>query len=173
MIIFDTSGSMEGVLNEAKEEIKTLVAKTEESLPNVEFGVANVEDLPGYENGMLVSTFPKENEYTEDIEKPWALWQPLTPEEPEVEEAINKLSEAEVEHYGGDGPEAYGRALYETATNSLIGWRPDARHEIVLIADNVPHTPNVNEGIPTEFQFTEPGNDGFETWPDTGEELLR
>ncbi len=182
MLIFDTSGSMSGVLEEAKEEIKTLVANTEASLPNVEFGVANVEDLPGYENGTLVSTFPKESEYTEDIEKPWALWQPLTTEEPKVEEAINELSvklpkeegeevKEKVAHYGGDGPEAYGRALYETATNSLIGWRPGARHEIVMIADNVPHTPNVNEGIPSEFQFTEPFNDGFEAWPNTGEEL--
>ena len=51
MIIFDTSGSMEGVLDEAKEEIKTLVANTEASLPNVEFGVANVEDIPGYDGG--------------------------------------------------------------------------------------------------------------------------
>ena len=37
------------MLEEAKEEIKTLVANTEASLPNVEFGVANVEDIPGYE----------------------------------------------------------------------------------------------------------------------------
>lgn len=48
MIIFDTSGSMQAVLEEAKEEIKTLVANTRTSLPNVEFGVANVEDIPGY-----------------------------------------------------------------------------------------------------------------------------
>ncbi len=33
MIIFDTSGSMSAVLEEAKEEIKTLVANTEASLP--------------------------------------------------------------------------------------------------------------------------------------------
>ena len=162
MIIFDTSGSMEGVLNEAKEEIKTLVANTEASLPNVEFGVANVEDIPGYDSGTLTET-KTEKEYEEDSEKPWALWQPLTTEEPKIEEAINNLSGSEVEHYGGDGPEAYGRALYETATNSLIGWRPGARHEIVMIADNVPHTPNVNENIPSEFWLENPF--------DTGEEL--
>ena len=28
------------------------------------------------------------------------------------------------------------------------GWRPGARHEIVLIADNIPHDPNLNEGLP-------------------------
>ncbi len=48
MIIFDTSASMQGVLEEAREEIKTLVANTRAGLPNVEFGVANVEDIPGY-----------------------------------------------------------------------------------------------------------------------------
>jgi hypothetical protein len=172
MIIFDTSGSMQGVLDEAKEEIKTLVAKTEESLPNVEFGVANVEDIPGYfaptlepvsnKKGEEVSKLT-ETEYEEDPEKPWHLWQPLTSNEEEVEKAINGLSSEEVAHYGGDGPEAYGRALYETATNKLIGWRPGARHEIVMIADNVPHTPNVNENIPSEFWLENPF--------DTGEEL--
>jgi hypothetical protein len=170
LFIFDTSGSMGGVLEEAKEEIKTLIANTEASLPNAEFGVANVEDLPGYEDGTLEEK-KTEQEYEIDPEKPWALWQPLTSDEEKVEDAINELSGDEVAHYGGDGPEAYGRALDETATNSLIGWRPGARHEIVLIADNVPHTPDVNEGIPSGFQFTEPFNDGFETWPDTGEEL--
>ena len=53
MFIFDTSGSMAGVLQEAKEEIKTLIANTEASLPNAEFGVANVEDIPGYDDGTL------------------------------------------------------------------------------------------------------------------------
>lgn len=176
MIIFDTSASMQGVLEEAKEEIKTLVANTRASLPNVEFGVANVEDIPGYFAPTLEPVFNKkgeevskltETEYEEDPEKPWHLWQRLTSNEEEVEKAINKLSlfsgEGGPEHGGGDGPEAYGRALYETATNSMIGWRPGARHEIILIADNVPHTPNVNENIPSEFWLENPF--------DTGEEL--
>jgi hypothetical protein len=99
------------------------------------------------------------------------LWQALTSNEALVETAIENLSTSEVAHFGGDGPETYGRALYETATNPRVGWRAGARHEIVMIGDNVPHTPNVNEGIPSELQFTEPFNDEFETWPNTGEEL--
>jgi hypothetical protein len=176
MFIFDTSGSMQSVLQEAKEEIKALIANTETSLPNAEFGVANVEDLPNYDDGTLNPAFNEkgeevatlsEKEYEEDAEKPWRLDQALTNEQAKVEEAIDNLSEGA----GGDLPEAYGRALYETATNPRVKWRPGARHEIVMIADNVPHTPNVNEGIPSEFQFTEPLNDDFATWPDTGEEL--
>jgi hypothetical protein len=165
MFIFDTSGSMEGVLNEAKEEIKTLVANTEASLPNAEFGVANVEDIPGYFSQPLASFLTEkltEKEYEENSEKPWHLWQPLTSNEEEVEKAINELSGSEVAHSGGDLPEAYGRALYETATNPQIKWRTGARHEIVLIADNIPHTPNVNEGIPAEFWLENPFETGEE-----------
>jgi hypothetical protein len=169
MFIFDTSGSMSGVLEEAKEEIETLVSNTDSSLPNVEFGVANVEDIPDYNNGSFEARLT-EREYEESTEKPWHLWQALTSEEPKVEKAINELSGSEVAHYGGDGPEAYGRALYESATNADIGWRTGARHEIVLIADNVPHELNVNEGIPSEFQFTQEFTDFDPTWPNTGEE---
>lgn len=180
VFIFDTSGSMSDVLEEAKEEIKTLIANTEASLPDVEFGVANVEDIPNYDNGTLEPAFNQngeeveklsEKEYEEDPEKPWHLWQSLTTDQAQVEAAITELSGSEAAHFGGDAPEAYGRALWETATNPLVGWRPGARHEIVMIGDEVPHAPNVNEGIPSEWQFTEADNDGFETWPDTGEEL--
>lgn len=170
MFIFDTSGSMESVLTETQEEITTLVTNLKAALPNVEFGVANVEDIPRYIDGVLEQQLT-EAQYEEDTEKPWHLWQALTSEDSKVEEAINGLATSEVAHDGGDGPEAYGRALYETATNPDVGWRPGARHLIVMIADNVPHTPNVNEGIPAEYQFTEPFNDYFESWPDTGEEL--
>ncbi len=79
------------------------------------------------------------------------LWQALTTEVPKVETAIEGLSGEEVAHDGGDLPEAYGRALWETDTNPQVGWRDGARHEIVLIADNVPHTSNVNLGIAEQF----------------------
>ena len=76
-----------------------------------------------------------------------------------ISEAIDPL----VAGGGGDGPEAYGRALYETDTNPQVGWRPGVRHLIVLIADQVPHMPNVNEGISEAFWVSNPF--------DTGEEL--
>jgi hypothetical protein len=160
MFIFDTSGSMGGVLNEAKTEIKKVIEETSVSIPNVAYGVASVEDVPNYDSGDTEFQTLSEEEYEADTEKPWHLWQAVTTETTKVEEAINGLSGEEVAHDGGDGPEAYGRALWETDTNPQVGWREGARHEIVLIADNVPHTPNVNEGIPTELQFTEPFNDG-------------
>lgn len=161
MFIFDTSGSMSSVLTEAKEEIKTLIANTQANLPNVQFGVANVEDVPAYDGAEFFENF-SESEYATNTEKPWHLWQSLTTEDAKVEEAINNLSGSEVAHSGGDGQEAYGRALYESATNPDIKWRPGSRHEIVMIADQVPHTPNVNEGIPAELWQSNPFETGEE-----------
>jgi hypothetical protein len=163
MFLFDTSGSMSGALGEAKEEIDAVVDQLSATTPDVAFGVANVEDYPFYDEGALFATLT-ESEYEEDPEKPWRLDQPVTTEQSKVFTAIEALSGSSVEHGGGDGPEAYGRALWETDTNPSVGWRAGARHLIVLIADQVPHNPNVDEGISEEF-WAEPS-----PW-NTGEEL--
>lgn len=157
MFVFDTSGSMGSVLEEAKSEITDAMGQLEASLPNVEFGVAEVRDYGG-------SEYDPEPEIV-----PWKLDVPVTSNVAAVSEAISGLSA----FGGGDGPEAYGRALWETDTNPSVGWRPGARHLIVLICDQVPHNPNVDEGIPEEFWAApSPWNTGEElpgSWgiPDT------
>jgi hypothetical protein len=118
--------------------------------------------VPGYYGGEEEFTPQSEETYEASTEKPWHLWQALTTEVPKVETAIEGLSGEEVAHDGGDLPEAYGRALWETDTNPQVGWREGARHEIVLIADNVPHTPNVNLGIPEQFWLADPFDTGEE-----------
>ncbi len=143
MFVFDTSGSMEPVLEEAKAEIGAVVEHLRATLRNPEFAVAEVKDTGEEEAGIFA----------------WRLAQSVTPEASAVTGAISTLSAAG----GGDGPEAYGRALYETDTNPSVGWRAGARHLIVLIADEVPHMPNVNEGISEPFWLSNPF--------DTGEEL--
>ncbi len=143
MFVFDTSGSMSGELGEAKEKILEVMQHVKASLPDVAFGVASVEDIPDYSDGTFTQTLT-EQEYEEDPEKPWRLEQPVTTEESQVVSAIDDLTIGD----GGDGPEAYSRALWETNTNPTVGWRASSHHEIVLVADNVPHDPNLNEGIP-------------------------
>ncbi len=148
MFVFDTSGSMSGALEEAKTEIKEVMANISTSLPDAEFGLAEVRDYG-------------ESSYDpESTDEPWRLDVPVTSDVSSVSEAISALSA----EGGGDEPEAYGRALWETDTNPSVGWRPEASHVIVLIADNVPHDNNLDEGIP-EAEWAEP-----EPW-DTGEEL--
>ncbi len=150
MLVFDTSGSMEGQLEEAKEEIQEVIAHVNATLPDVQYGVAEVKDFANaYGNG------------PEEI--PWKLDQALTSNAAAISSAIAPLKA----FGGGDGPEAYGRALWETDTNPNVGWRSDARHIIILIADNVPHDNNLDEGIP-ESEWAEEGKPA--PW-NTGEEL--
>lgn len=156
MLLFDTSGSMSGELDEAKTEIKNVIAQVNASLPDVQYGVAEVRDF-----------WPSVYDTTEDEAEvegkapsyPWKLDQPLTSNQEAVQNAINPLAASG----GGDGPESYGRALWETDTNPNVAWRAGARHVIILVADNIPHDNNLNEGLPESEWLANP----FET----GEEL--
>lgn len=147
MFLFDTSGSMEEVLGEASAEMQQVMTHIESVVPEVDYGVAEVRDYGG-------------SFYDEEGDLPWRLVTPITSNRAAVTTAISELFSSG----GGDGPEAYGRALWETDTNPTVGWRPGARHAIILIADNVPHMPDVNLGI-SEALWLEPS-----PW-DTGEEL--
>jgi hypothetical protein len=131
MFLFDTSGSMGGVLTEAKTEIVGVINHINATLPDARYGVAEVRD------------FPFSEAEAEGSEKPWKLDQALTADPEAVKKAIEPL----VASGGGDLPESYGRALWETDTNPNVGWRDEARHVIVLIADNVPHDHDLNDGI--------------------------
>jgi hypothetical protein len=136
MFVFDTSGSMESALGEAKGEIQEVMSRLQGSISSAQFGVAEVRDTGEEESGSYA----------------WKLDQPLTSNTSSVSESITFLTAS----HGGDSPEAYGRALYETDTNPSVGWRSGARHLIVLVADQVPHMPDVNEGISEEFWLQNP-----------------
>lgn len=151
MFVFDTSASMGNEIGEAKEKVLEVIEHVRATLPDVAFGVANVEDIPGYIEGEFQETLT-EQEYEQNSEKPWRLDQSVTSDGADVQSAIEGLTIG----YGGDGPEAYSRALWETDTNPSVGWRPGARHEIVLVADNVPHDPNLNEGLPESEWVSNP-----------------
>ena len=75
MFVFDTSGSMEPVLEEAKAEIGAVVERLRATLPNPEFGVAEVKDTGEEEAGIFA----------------WRLAQPVTPEASAVTGAISTL----------------------------------------------------------------------------------
>lgn len=147
MFLFDTSGSMAEVLGEASAEMQQVMTHIESVVPEVDYGVAEVRDYG-------------ESLYDEEGDLPWRLVTPITPDRAAVTTAISQL----LSSGGGDGPEAYGRALWETDTNPTVGWRPGARHAIILIADNVPHMPDVNLGL-SEALWLE-----LSPW-ETGEEL--
>lgn len=148
MFLFDTSGSMSSALGEGTEEIQEAMTQISAALPDVQYGLAEVRDYGG-------SIYDEEN----PVDLPWHLDVPITSNTVAVQEALAGLTAVG----GGDDPEAYGRALWETDTNPTVGWRGGARHLIVLVADEVPHDDNLNEGI-AESVWAAPS-----PW-DTGEE---
>jgi hypothetical protein len=162
MFVFDTTGSMGGALNEAQEEIQEAMTQIGSSLPDAQFGLAEMRDY----SEVNFNGFPEEGEEGEefyDLEsgfQPWTLMVPITSNQSLVAEGLEGL----FANGGGDGPEAYGRALYETDVNPAVGWRPGARGVIVLVADNVPHDAELNEGIPSTDWYQSP----FNTSPDPG-----
>jgi hypothetical protein len=167
MFVFDTTGSMGGALEEAKEEIQTAMAQIGTTLPDVEFGLAEMRDYNAVNFNGFPQTYAFEGNPSEeafDIEsenQPWTLKSPITASQAAIVSALSPLSASG----GGDSPEAYGRALYETDSNPGVGWRPGARGVIVLIADNVPHDGDLNDGIPSSL-FAAPSP--FYTSPDPG-----
>ncbi len=165
MFVFDTSQSTSSELAEAKEKIQSVVTALSATLPNVAFGVSRVEDVPGWTKAGWEKE-PSEAELETNREKAWQLMQPISTDAAASVTAVDALQSGG----GGDDPEAYGRALWEADTNPGVGWRSGAHDEIVLIADNIPHDPNLNEGIPQTDWAANPETDDYENPFDTGTE---
>ena len=166
MFVFDTTGSMGGALTEAKEEIQDAMTQIAATLPDPEFGLAEMRDynevnFNGFPESYLLEGFSEEAFDIGSANQPWTLKVPLTADQPAVASTLSPLSAAG----GGDGPEAYGRALYETDVNPAVGWRSGARGVIVLFADNIPHDADLNDGIPNELLAS---SSPFYTSPDPG-----
>lgn len=137
LFIFDVTGSMAGALSEAKAQVGEAITAIRAVHADSTFGIAAVSD------------------YAPDT--PWQVVQPVTVDQNEVTLAITLLGASG----GGDAPEAYTRALYESAADITVGWRPDAQKLIVLVNDDMPHDNDLNEGVPTDIQsFPSPFNTG-------------
>jgi hypothetical protein len=156
MFVFDTTGSMAGALNEATEEIEEAMTKIRAELPDVEFGLAEMRD---YTEVVNPGVFEYDNFEFEPGFRPWTLVDPIGGNEQAIRNGLSTLFAGG----GGDGPEAYGRALYETVQNPTVGWRPGV---VVLVADNVPHDSELNEGIPAASWYESP----FDTGVDPGQD---
>jgi hypothetical protein len=155
LFVFDTTGSMSGAITEGQADLQEAMSQIAAAVPDPQFGLVEVSDYDEVVN-------PGVFEYgIGEGRPPWTLHVPITPNQSQVSEALLKLSA----EGGGDGPEAYGRALFESASNPAIGWRADSRGVIVMVADNVPHDNDLNEGIPPEF-FAE--ESPFDTGIDPG-----
>lgn len=156
MFVFDTTGSMEDAISEAQAQIQEAMTQLGTALPDVQFGLAEVNDYNEVAN-------PGEFEYgIGEGFAPWTLHSPITANQAQVSQGILSL----IAEGGGDNPEAYGRGLYESDTNPAVGWRAGARGVIVLVADNVPHDNELNDGIPSNLWYQAPFNTGVDPGAD-------
>lgn len=154
LLLFDTTGSMGSALSSAAAQVGALTANLDTRLPDVQYGVAEVRDYPLYDSGAAAGEA-----------YPYKVNQPVTADRGAILAAISTLKAKG----GGDGPEAYGGALYAATVGTGFGWRPGARRMVVLIADNVPHDDDLNLGIPVDQQTkpspwntkVDPGPDGI------------
>jgi hypothetical protein len=143
LFVFDTTGSMSGALSEAKAQAAQVMSSVSGRLPNLRFGIAQVRDY---------GSTPV-----------WRVEQTITSNQAAVQTAIDGLSAGE----GGDSPEAYGTALHQSRADVAAGWAPAAKHLVVLIADDVPHDDDLNEGVPPEIvNQPSPWNTGLDPGPD-------
>jgi Thrombospondin type 3 repeat len=134
LLIVDNTNSLGAAVEEVRAQAAAAMDETSRRLPDARFGLATVGDYP-----IFMGT-------PDDV--PWQLVQPLTADRAAVRSALEGV---EV-HGGGDFPEAYGRALYESDVNRSIGWRQDAQRVVVIVGDEMPHDNDVNEGIPQELR---------------------
>ncbi len=142
LFTFDTTGSMDQVIDAAKDQAVEIMSNLQELMSDVHFGLVDFRDYPRDPYGL-------------STDWPYRLRQPLINHVPYVQMHIDEL-----EGDGGvDGPEAYTRALYEAYADDLIGWRPEARRFIIVFGDSVPHDDDLNAGIPAP----QPHN-AYDTW---------
>ena len=117
LFAFDQSGSMGGMIDGAKADASKLMKTISARFGNERFGVAGFSDY---------------------IDFPYRLYQPISAEITEVQQAINSLELAG----GGDTPEAYARMMYESYADSTIGWRENSNRYLVIYGDSYPHDPD-------------------------------
>ncbi len=141
LFVFDTTGSMGGVLSSAKSGAASVMSAVRAAIPDSRFGVANYRDYVGYFSVPgYGATYGSAGDY------PWKLNLPISASTAAAQTAINGLAIGN----GADWPESFVRAAYETYSDAAVGWRPGAIRVVIVFADAPGHDTNFggyNTGI--------------------------
>lgn len=127
---FDLTGSMGGELSTMKTESQNIMNSLRGLVPDSAFGVASFMDYLDTYGGEL-------DDY------PWKLDKGITTDTNAVGDMINSLKLG----HGGDYPEAYSRALYETYADPSVGWRTGAKKMVIMFGDDIPHDPDYSGDV--------------------------
>jgi subtilisin family serine protease len=165
VLSLDLTGSMGGVLNRVKSQMNQAIDDLRAAAPGTDFrfAVTSYEDYPLLVDSTVCGTSTYRATYGSGADQPFRISQALTSDAVAVTATVNGLNLGD----GEDGPESYGRALWEVAqadTGAALGFRSDALKLLVNFGDNVPHDPDINEGVtsPTRGADTgiDPGRNG-------------
>lgn len=115
-IAIDTTGSMTPSIENAQRDAHTIVAKTQQTLPNARFAIVQFRDqgdTPEYE-----------------------VVQPITADGSAIAAAIARLRA----DGGGDSPESYNLVFQRAVTDqAALGFRPGSRKLLFVLGDAEPH----------------------------------
>jgi|GEM_PF-1632777 len=121
LLTFDVTTSNANTISRAASASTQIVSRLQALIPDLQIGVAIFGDYPIAGFGANTDT-------------PYRLLQPITAN---FSAATNALSSLPSHQQNGNGAaDAYTRALYEAAEDSSLGWRPDARHFVVIVGDS-------------------------------------
>ena len=146
---FDLTGSMWGIIDEAKLRAGDIIADLVATGVDINYGVMSYMDYPHFYNSYgYAATYGDAGagDYA------YSLDQPVTGDSAAVIAAINALVMGD----GWDGPQDYTRIMYESyadpigetnPTEGPVGWRVGAKKLLVNFGDNVPHDNDLNEGV--------------------------
>lgn len=163
MFAFDATGSMAGTIATAQAQALNIMNSLSAYIDDAQFGVISHRDYHGYYN-----SYGYKNQYGYMGDYPYNLTQPITSNHQAVKQAMDSL----IAGYGYDYPECYTRVMYESYSDSAIGWRPGAKHILIMLNDAVPHDDNLNEGVPgTVGTYSTGGDPGRDTIMFTADDL--
>lgn len=127
LFVIDATGSMSDEIDVVKAKAKDIMNNISSMVPDSAFGVATFMDYSGIYNCCgYYSRYGGSSDY------PWKLDQDITTDTTAVETAIGNI----VTGWGGDGPQDYSRALYES---QFVSWRDGAKKIVIVFGDAAPH----------------------------------
>lgn len=143
MFMFDLTGSMYNELNTMKDESQNIMNGVRGLVSDSAFGVISLKDYPGSFYSTACPGADYGGTYGNDTDYPYKLEQAITDDIGLISTKITAMNT-----WGGaDLPESYSRALYETYSDTAVGWRTGAKKIVILFCDDIPHDPAYGTGI--------------------------
>ncbi len=141
-LVFDTSGSMESAIEQAKRDGRMIVAEVKRFVPDARFAVVSFRD---YQNP--AGEYETVQGFTDDGAK--------------VEAALEKLQSRKNPLPTNVEVELHNLALHRSYSDATLGWRANSRKLVILVSDAEPYGGGTErlEGC----QDVRPDPKGFET----------